>query len=170
MGRAYLWQLAMWNKNEYTEDSHLPVRWPMRSDRHCGQFFSARIRSHSKPYQRRSLMRSDRHYWLRSIFCGKTASSISSLWSNRYFQFIVMIILVGYFYIEKLSPMFSTHMQCVTEVLKGHLQKIYFKWKYLIAARQIIWLEPNNHLARAKSFVLNQIIIWREPNHLARTK
>ena len=171
MGRAYLWQLAMWNKNDYTVDSHLPVRWPTNAVRSSlRSIFSARIRSHSKPYQRRSLMRSDRHYGLRSIFCGKTANSIWSLRSNRYFQYIVMIILAGYFYIEKLSHMFSTHVQCVRELLKGHLQKIYVKLKYLIGARQIIWLEPNNHLAQTKSFGLNQIIIWREPNHLAWTR
>ena len=31
----------------YTVDSHLPVKSPMRSDRHCARFFSARIRSQS---------------------------------------------------------------------------------------------------------------------------
>ena len=77
-----------------TVDSHLPVRSPMRSDRHYGRCFSAWIQSQSKPYQRRSPMRSDHH-------------------SNEYFQYIVMTILRGDFYIEKLSPMFSTHVQCV---------------------------------------------------------
>ena len=57
-----------------------------------------------------------------------------------------------------------------TELFKGHLEKIYFNWKYLIGAHQIIWLAPNNDLARTKSFGLNQIIIWSEPNHLAWTK
>ena len=82
----------------------------MRSDRHYGRFFSARIRSRSKPYQRRSPMRSDHHSGLRSHFCGKMASSLSSLRSNEYFQYIVMTILRGDFCIEKLLPMFSTHV------------------------------------------------------------
>ena len=99
-----------------------------RSDHQCGQiviffrFFSARIRSPSKPYQRRSPMRSDHHSGLRSNFCGKTANSLSSLRSNGYFQYIVMIILRGDFYIEKLSPMFSTHVHMNTSLnLHSHL-------------------------------------------------
>ena len=90
-----------------TVDSRLPFRSPMRSDRQYGRFF--RVLSQSKPYQRRSPMRSDRHSGLRSHFCGKMASSLSSLRSDEYFQYIVMTILKGEFYIEKLSPMFSTH-------------------------------------------------------------
>ena len=96
-----------------TVDTHLPVRSPIRSDHHYGRFFLARIRSQSKPYQRRSPMRSDCHSGLRSIFCGKMASSLSSMRSNEYFQYIVMTILEGDLYIEKLSPLFSTHVQCV---------------------------------------------------------
>ena len=51
------------------------------------------------------------------------------------------------------------------ELFKGHFKKKYFTRKYLIGARQIIWLAPNNHLARTKSFGLNQLMIWRAPNH-----
>ena len=109
-----------------TVDSHLPVRSLMRSDRHCGRFFSTRIRSQSKPYRRRSPMRSDHHSGLRSKFCGKTANSISSLRSNGSFQYIVMIILIGYFYIEKLSPMFSTHVQCVRKLLIWQITSLSF--------------------------------------------
>ena len=54
-------------------------------------------------------MWSHRHFGLQSQFCGKMASSLSSLRSNEYFQYIVMTILKGDSYIEKLSPMFSTH-------------------------------------------------------------
>ena len=46
-------------------------------------------------------MRSDRHSGLGSIFCGKMASSLSSMRSNEYFQYIVMTTLRGDFYIEK---------------------------------------------------------------------
>ena len=85
-------------QTQSTVDSRLPVRSPMRSDRHYGRLFSARIRSQSKPYQRRSPMRSDHHSGLRSNLCGKMASSLSSLRSNEYFQYIVMTILRGYLY------------------------------------------------------------------------
>ena len=43
----------------------------MRSDRHRGRFFSARIRSQSKPYQKRSPMRSDHHPDYGQIFVAK---------------------------------------------------------------------------------------------------
>ena len=91
-----------------TVDSHLPVKSPMRSDRHCGRFFSARIRSQSKPYQRRSPMRSDHHSGLLSNFCDKTANLFSSLRSNGYFQYIVMIILLGYFILKTVTYVFHT--------------------------------------------------------------
>ena len=81
------------NHKQCTVDSRLPVRSPMRSYRHYGRFFSARIRSQSKPYQRRSIMRSDRQSGLRSIFGGKMASSLSHCGQMIYFQYIVLTIL-----------------------------------------------------------------------------
>ena len=71
-------------------------------------------------------MRSAHNFGLRSNFCGKTANSISSLRSNRYFQYIVMIILIGYFYFEKMSPMFSTHVQCVRTLLIWQITSLSF--------------------------------------------
>ena len=55
----------------------------------------------------------------------------------------------------------------VQSFLRDISKKYNLNWKYLIGSRQIIWLEPNNHLERTKSFGLNQIIIWLEPNNLA---
>ena len=54
-------------------------------------------------------MRSDHHCGLRSHICGKMASSLSSLRSNEYFYYIIMTILRGDFYVEKLSPVFHTY-------------------------------------------------------------
>ena len=47
----------------------------MRSDSHYGRFFSTRIRSQSMPYQRRSIMRSDRHS---GLYIGEKRSPIFS--------------------------------------------------------------------------------------------
>ena len=84
----------------------------MRSDRHYGQFFPARIYSQSNHIKGDHQCSQPAIPDYGQFFVAKWQVH-SCHCGQKYFQYIVMTILRGDFYIEKLSPLFSTHVQCV---------------------------------------------------------
>ena len=92
----------------------------MRSDRHCGRFFSALICFQSKPYQRRPPFRTTVKFLRKN---GKFNLVIAVKWVFSIYRYDY---LIGYFYIEKLSPIFSTHVQCVRTLIIWQITSLSF--------------------------------------------